>query len=487
MPSASSIRRSASQTFFGQQRSVQVGADHVPAPHALVAVAAVVAVAREHAPERALPGAEIGAPAVVLEAGDHARRRRPGRPRSRSCRSAAGPARGRCGGPRARSRAASPLAQLVGVAEQLVAAADGEHHGATLGRRVKRVALRLGHVPGHGHLVAILAAAEVEEVVRGRVDRVAQRRRGELEARSRATRSAPAARRCCRGPRRCSSARGRARRPADGAQATTITTVLPTWSAVSGTWWRAGRLEAGRARLVLEAIRADDVEHERCQLLGRASPVGRHGLARRSTITCPATPRARPDGLAREHPAVALGHVGVAGRAVLRRRRPRTGRRAPRAKRAAGDEVLAVRVEQGDPLGRAAEQLHDLHRGEHEREAASSSSKRASHRRPGVQRQPALARASASSAARSVGVRVERVHVVAAACEVQRHPPGAGTRGRAPGRPRLGGELAPERRGRPRRTRILDVVPDHGAGVSCRPPAASPRRDSRSRSSSSAV
>ena len=56
-----------------QQRAVQVGADHVAAVHALEAVAAVVAVAREHAAERLLAGPEVGAPAVVLEAGDHAR------------------------------------------------------------------------------------------------------------------------------------------------------------------------------------------------------------------------------------------------------------------------------------------------------------------------------------------------------------------------------------------------------------------------------
>ena len=53
---------------LGQQRAVQVGADQVEAPDALVAVAAVVAVAVEDAAERLGARAEVGAPAVVLEA-----------------------------------------------------------------------------------------------------------------------------------------------------------------------------------------------------------------------------------------------------------------------------------------------------------------------------------------------------------------------------------------------------------------------------------
>ena len=56
-----------------QQGAVQVGADHVAPVDALEAVAAVVAVARQDAAQRPLARAEVGAPAVVLEAGDHAR------------------------------------------------------------------------------------------------------------------------------------------------------------------------------------------------------------------------------------------------------------------------------------------------------------------------------------------------------------------------------------------------------------------------------
>ena len=60
----------------------------------------------QHAPERLGAVAQVGAPAVVLEPGDHARAGRRGRPRSRSCRSAARRARARSRGRRARRRAA---------------------------------------------------------------------------------------------------------------------------------------------------------------------------------------------------------------------------------------------------------------------------------------------------------------------------------------------------------------------------------------------
>ena len=73
-------------------------------------------------------------------------------------------------------------AELVGVAEQLVAAADGEHDRAAVGRGVEGVALGGDHVVRDGDLVAVLAAAHVEEVVGVRVERLAEARRGVLEA-----------------------------------------------------------------------------------------------------------------------------------------------------------------------------------------------------------------------------------------------------------------------------------------------------------------
>ena len=93
---------------LGQQRAVQVGADQVVAAHALEPVAAVVAEAVQHPAEGAGAVAEVGAAAVVLEAGDRRAARRRARPRSRRCRSGAAPARAPSRGRRCPVRAASP-------------------------------------------------------------------------------------------------------------------------------------------------------------------------------------------------------------------------------------------------------------------------------------------------------------------------------------------------------------------------------------------
>ena len=63
------------------------------------------------------------------------------------------------------------VAELVGVAQQLEAAADAEDEPAAVRRGVQRVALGLDEVLRAQRLVTILTAAEVEEVVGGRVDR----------------------------------------------------------------------------------------------------------------------------------------------------------------------------------------------------------------------------------------------------------------------------------------------------------------------------
>ena len=126
-----------------QQRAVQVGADQVVAPHALEAVVAVVAEAAER-PARA--------------AGRRGRGRC-GRRGSRSRRGSAAPPPSsasiatlpisRGPGSRTVSRSARPeprqglLAELVAVAEQLVAAADGEQDGAVVDRGGERLALGL--------------------------------------------------------------------------------------------------------------------------------------------------------------------------------------------------------------------------------------------------------------------------------------------------------------------------------------------------------
>ncbi len=155
-----------------QQRAVQVGADQVVAAHALEAVAAVVAVALQHPAERLGAGAEVGAAAVVLEAGEDPRaaaevdldRDVADQPRARLAHGL------QLGEPEARQLL---LAELVAVAEQLVAAADGEQGGAVVDRRRERLALAGDQVGGDHALVAVLAAADVDEVVGGGVDRLA--------------------------------------------------------------------------------------------------------------------------------------------------------------------------------------------------------------------------------------------------------------------------------------------------------------------------
>src|ERR1700710_2469544 len=62
------------------------------------------------------------------------------------------------------------LVELVAVAEQLVAAADGKQDGAALGRGGEVGALAGDHVGGDHALVAVLATADVEEVVGGGID-----------------------------------------------------------------------------------------------------------------------------------------------------------------------------------------------------------------------------------------------------------------------------------------------------------------------------
>ena len=99
LPSARAISQSANHHVLRQQRPVHVGADVAPRG-ALDAAAPVVAVAAQHAAERRLPVGEQRAPAVVLEAREHALARagesRRSRPRSRRCRSGAGPPRAPC-------------------------------------------------------------------------------------------------------------------------------------------------------------------------------------------------------------------------------------------------------------------------------------------------------------------------------------------------------------------------------------------------------
>ena len=132
---------------------------------------------------------------------------------------------------RCRSRRPTPgilVAERVRVAEELVAAADAEDHRPARGSGVQRVTLGLDEIVRAQRLVAILAAAEIEEVVGVGVELVARARVGELEADPAPRAAALRAAAGCRGRRRCSSGRGTARRRAASRSDTSITTVEPT-------------------------------------------------------------------------------------------------------------------------------------------------------------------------------------------------------------------------------------------------------------------
>ena len=79
------------------------------------------------------------------------------------------------------------VAELVGVPEQLVAAAHGEDHAAAVGDLVERVALDLGEIERAQPLVAVLAAADVEQVGAVGVELVAEAAARAARSRSRAS------------------------------------------------------------------------------------------------------------------------------------------------------------------------------------------------------------------------------------------------------------------------------------------------------------
>ncbi len=159
---------------------MHVRADDAPPHAALAAVLAVVAAAVRDAPERRDAGAEARAPGVVLEADE-------------ALGAAAGQVavddhvadRARVAGERlevdeARARDLVALVAAVAVAEQLVAAADGEQRRAVVERRAQRGRLAQ-ELLGDEHLVAILPAADQDQVRRARIDVLAERHGRDLD------------------------------------------------------------------------------------------------------------------------------------------------------------------------------------------------------------------------------------------------------------------------------------------------------------------
>src|SRR5690348_8222644 len=148
-----------------QQAAVQVRADHAALHRALGPVRAVVAVAQQNLARRSRVGAEVGAAAVVLEPDERA-----GGEMQRLARLdddvADEALLARLRGHVEQADAVEPLAvgRLVVVAEQLVAAADREHLGAVLDRRLQMLLLVLAQVVVDQRLFAVLAAAEEEDI-----------------------------------------------------------------------------------------------------------------------------------------------------------------------------------------------------------------------------------------------------------------------------------------------------------------------------------
>ena len=154
---------------------MEVGADDATGDTALEAVVAVVAVAAHHPAEGPRAGAEAGAPGVVLEADDahglavdvgvdHQVADQPGRPGD--------------GVEVEDPDARHPRAVGAGVAVpgELEAPAHAQRRGAVGDGGAQALGLRGDEVLGDDGLVAVLAAAEVVEVVGAGLDRVADRR-----------------------------------------------------------------------------------------------------------------------------------------------------------------------------------------------------------------------------------------------------------------------------------------------------------------------
>ena len=478
------MSQSANAGVLRQQRAVHVGADDGavrPAADALGAVGAVVAVALEHAPERR--GAR--------------RRGRSGRRGSRSRRAAPGPP-GRSSaiamlpssrGPSSRrvSRSTSPtpgqplVAQLVAVAEQLQPAADGEHDRAALGGGVQRVALDRREVARAQRLVAVLAAADVEEVVRVGVDLVADPGARELEA-DPAPRAAPLehGQVAAVGVDVHQVGIERAARAASGSA--TQQHHLGADVLASSARSRAPARARGRRR----GPRPRAARRVRC-----ASSIT-------SSSSVDAAVRARTcAGRARSaSPRAARAPRSAARRSASRRRAATSGigqlpSSSPKSSSAVGDrdgeqpagEQVAPRPRRGTRRARAAAGSSASARGS----ARSGARARSRARRPTTRRDRSpSAAARAASAASSSGSRSSAVtSCPARARSSATRPVPAPTSSTGPGSAR--GQLAPQRQVGVVAA-ALDVVPhDQRREAHRQCPCTWPRRASRSRSSSSAV
>ena len=350
--------------------------------------------------------------------------------------------------------------------------------------------MTVGEVERAQRLVAVLAAADVEEVVRRRGRSSSPRpRAGQLEADPAPGAAALAAQSGCRGRRRCSSGRDRARRRAASRSATAAAPPRSRRARASAAM-RARRLgrEAGGAALGLERR---DVERARARSRRSSAVRAPSGpnVRRMRSIARAAGPARTAIGWRREAPAVDARRRPAAAARWRRRRRPRARRRCAIASRPPGREVARAR-RRGTPraLGAAAGSSASARATSAKRARRARS--RARRRRRSSTSSPRAAARSASAAS-SAGSRSSAVTSWPARGEVERDAPGAGAD--VEQRPAVRRAASSRHSGRSARVAAaLDVVPDdagrrqrRGAHRQC--PGAAPRRASRSRSSSSAV
>ena len=161
---------------------MQIGADHVPVPGSLVTVPAVVPVAVQNPAEWPRPRPQMCAPSVILKSRQHAGIARRELDRDRDV-----PDQPRAvGAHRTQVEQADSgeglIAELVAVAEQLIAAAHAEQHRAPRGGRVERLPLVRHQIQRTTLLVAVLPPADVVEVGAVGIKRVADRHARQFEA-----------------------------------------------------------------------------------------------------------------------------------------------------------------------------------------------------------------------------------------------------------------------------------------------------------------
>jgi hypothetical protein len=164
-----------------QERAVQIRPDRALEPAPLEAAAAVVAEARDHPAERLGAGIEPRATCMVLEAGDRARHTGLELCLDQHVADHAALARDGLQWEQPDARHVLAVEAAVAASEQLIAAADRQKgRAAPEDGLLQRLGLR-DEVAGDEHLLPVLSAADVVEVVRARLDRVAHPECGHVE------------------------------------------------------------------------------------------------------------------------------------------------------------------------------------------------------------------------------------------------------------------------------------------------------------------